>query len=94
MRKFLIVLFLVFSVNFLFSDVPANIYELWLETTEKPEKVKIGLLVQDEYGLLPECENCENCGDYDSDDERCRECEEVGCGRLQFDLLLKIRLSY
>ncbi|HNZ54523.1 MAG TPA: hypothetical protein PKN76_10335 [bacterium] len=75
MRKFLMVLLLVFSVNFLFSDVPANIYELWLETTEKPEKVNIGVYTSTYYDLKPGCENCE---EWDTNEEK-EECIKRGC---------------
>jgi len=63
----------------MFADTLVTAYKLWLETTEKPEKVKIGLLVQDEYGLLPECEDCEYCAE-DQSQEGCEECAEKGCG--------------
>ncbi|HNW81560.1 MAG TPA: hypothetical protein PKG52_01595 [bacterium] len=79
MKKLPVVFFLIFSANFLFADTLITVYELWLKTTEKPEKVNIGLHVTDGYGLLPECKDCEDC-EYNSEDERCKECEEIGCG--------------
>ncbi|HSW60934.1 MAG TPA: hypothetical protein VLJ60_09055 [bacterium] len=79
MKRLSCFIFCVFFSSMMFADTLVTAYKLWLETTEKPEKVKIGLLVQDEYGLLPECEDCEYCAE-DQSQEGCEECAEKGCG--------------
>lgn len=79
MEKLLTIFFLIFSMNFLFADTEVTAYRLWLKVTEKPEKVNVGMLVQDEAGLLPGCEDCEYCAE-DQSQEGCEECNEKGCG--------------
>lgn len=76
MKKLVTVFFLIFSVNFLFSDVSADMYELWLKTTENPEKVGIGVYTSTYSGLKPECEGCE---EPDTTEEM-EECSNRGCG--------------
>lgn len=79
MKKLSCFIFCVFFSSMMFADTLVTVYNLWLETTEKPEKVKIGLHVTDGYTLLPECEDCEHCAE-DQSQEGCEECFEKGCG--------------
>ena len=78
MKKLIVVLYLVFSMISLFADTEVTAYQLWLKVTEKPEKINIGMLVKDEGGLLPGCEDCEYCA-QDQSQEGCEECAEKGC---------------
>ena len=78
--KLMVIFGLLLSFVVVYADTLVTAYQLWLEITEKPEKVKVGLLVKDDYGLRPECEDCEFCdGDVENDDDTCLECEESGC---------------
>jgi len=78
MKKLSCFIFCVFFSSMMFADTLVTAYKLWLETTEKPEKVNIGMLVKDEYGLLPGCEDCEHCAE-DQSQEGCEECDKKGC---------------